>query len=265
MAIWHLTLASDGRRALFSGEAGVRAAVRTLARAAGSELVLFAIADGHVHVVALAERERVGRLGRALVLSLRAVAESPLEPARSREVESRSHMEWLVRYVLTQGPHHGLPGHPALSAGSCFQDLVGARAVEGLRLGAALAPALPRFRRRRLYEAVGLPPVEIGPMGDEDVRRSGIARVAAAVASALAVPPDLDGHAAPVVEARRAVAHLGHAVGFDTRDLESALRVSSRTARRLDERPVRPEILRAARVRLALEDAVAGRPAPGLA
>jgi hypothetical protein len=88
---------------------------------------------------------------------LRPLAAAPVEPARVREVDTRAHLEWLVRYVLTQGPHHGVAGHPALASGSCFQDLVAARRVDGLRL--RIAEALPRLRRRTLYEAVGLPAV----------------------------------------------------------------------------------------------------------
>lgn len=255
MRIWHLTIASDGRRPLFVDEASVRAAVRTLARVAGDDMALFCIVDDHVHVVALGEPARAGKLARALVLGLRPQAGAPVERARVREVESRSHMQWLVSYVLGQGPHHGLPEHPALASGSCFQDLAGARRIDGLRL--RIGEALPRYRRRDLYAAARLPAVEIAPASDARIVAAGMARLAAAVASALAVAPGLAGNTPPVVAARRSFAHLARAAGFDSGDLVRTLGISSRSARRLDERPVPAEVLRAVRVRLAVEDAVA--------
>ena len=74
MPSWHLTVASDGRTPLFPDEARRRAAVRTLARVAGQELVLFSVVDDHVHLVVTCDRSRVGWLGRAVVLGLRTVA-----------------------------------------------------------------------------------------------------------------------------------------------------------------------------------------------
>jgi len=254
MHLSHLTIATDGRLPLLSGDAALCEAVCALARIAGGDLVLFCFADDHLHVVTLADAVRTGKLARAIVLALRPLAHTAVEPARTRRVESRSHMEWLVRYVLTQTMHHGLTAHPALFAGSCFQDLVHARWVHGMRL--RIAEALPRYRRRGFYESVGLPAVEIGPADDDVLRAAGLGRIGAAAAAALAVPPDLAGNRPRTVLARRAVAHLGHAVGFDTGDLVRTLGVSPRSARRLDETPVPPDALRAIRVRLALEDAV---------
>jgi REP element-mobilizing transposase RayT len=134
MNIWHLTYASDGRNPLFPDEVACRKAVRVLGRVAGTSTVLFSIVDDHLHLVLWCDRQRRGRLARALVQALRQVAPVPVESARVRAVENRSHMKWLVDYVLSQTIHHGIPSHPALWSGSCFPDLIGARQVPGLDL-----------------------------------------------------------------------------------------------------------------------------------
>ena len=104
-----------------------------------------------------------------------------------------------------------------------------------------MSEALPRYRRRSFCEAVGLLPIEIEPASDDHIRKAGVARLASATAAALAVDPAISGNTPPVVEARRAVAHLARALGFDSGDLVRALGVSARSARRLDERPVATE------------------------
>ena len=88
---WHLTLASDGRLPLFHGDAGRRAAVRALARACGEELVLACVVDDHVHAVIRCHRRRAGQVAWSVLRALRAVAAAPVEPARVREVDSRSY------------------------------------------------------------------------------------------------------------------------------------------------------------------------------
>ena len=105
MRSYHVTFAAAGRHPLFPTEASRRAAVRALGRVAGAWIVLFALVDDHVHVVVHCEEDRVGRLARAILLALRAVAAVEIEPAHVRPVRDRGHMEWLVTYVLTQPRH----------------------------------------------------------------------------------------------------------------------------------------------------------------
>ena len=221
MHIWHLTYASDGRNPLFPDEVACRKAVRVLGRVAGTSTVLFSIVDDHLHLVLWCDRQRRGRLARALVQALRQVAPVPVEPARVRAVENRSHMKWLVDYLLSQTIHHGIPSHPALWSGSCFPDLIGARLVPGLKL--QLRKALPRFRMRDIYRAVG---------------------------------PTLSGKSAPVVQARRAAAQLANQAGMGIADVAWALDIAPRSVRRLHGPRVDAGTAKVVRMRLALENAV---------
>ena len=254
METYHLTWASDGRRPMFPDEALRRRVLLTLTRVAGRELVLFYLADEHLHAVLAADRARAGRLAQAVFLALNPLLPVPLEPARIRPVEGRSHLEWLVRYVLTQGEHHGLAHHPALWSGSCFQDLVGARYLEGLSF--QLARHLPRFRLRDALSIVGLPRSPIVPASDEAIFAAGVVRLAAAGTSAASVGPVLRGSSSTVVRVRIAAVHVGRAAGFSTADLAHVLGVTPRSVRYHRRADACRPLMRAIRIRLALEDAV---------
>ncbi len=254
MHIWHLTYASDGRNPLFPDEVACRKAVRVLGRVAGTSTVLFSIVDDHLHLVLWCDRQRRGRLARALVQALRQVATVPVEPARVRAVENRSHMKWLVDYLLSQTIHHGIPSHSALWSGSCFPDLIGARQVPGLDL--QLRRALPRFRIRDIYRAVGLTAGPLAPLPLEGVRSAGIARLVAATGAALAVGPTLSGKSAPVVQARRAAPQLANQAGMGIADVAWALDIAPRSVRRLHGPRVDAGTAKVVRMRLALENAV---------
>jgi len=260
MPVWHLTIAADGRQTLFPSDGQRHAGVRVLARLAGTELVLFSLVDDHAHLVVLGERERAGRLARAVLLGLRPLAAAPLDPARVRPVESRAHLESLVRYVLRQTARHGLPEHPALWSGSCFQDLVGARWLPGLQL--RLAEALPRLGPAALCAAAGLDPAPLAPASDEALRGAGVARLVAAVAAAHALPLPLTGRTTAVVVARAAIAHLALGCGLAAADVAWALHLTPRGVRELLERQPPAELLRAARTRHALVERLAGPAGP---
>ncbi len=248
----HLTWSSAGRAALFPDEAHRRLALRTLARVAGEETVLFCLVDDHLHLVAT----EGGPLSRAVLLALRGVAAAELDPAHVRPVKGRSHLEWLVSYLLTQVDKHGLAHHPALSTGSFFADLVGARALFP-GLPGRFRAQLPRFRLRQCHNIVGLPQQPLVPADDEAVRTAGPARLVAAAASALAAGPDLSGKAAERVLARRAAACLGAVAGIGTAELAWALGQPARSVRRLQDEVPEASVLTSVRLRLALEEVVA--------
>jgi hypothetical protein len=228
--------------------------VRKLAHITGAELLLFCIVDDHVHIVIKAERARAGYLARSIRLSLRPIAASHIEPAHKRPVAERSHMQWLVKYLLAQPKRHEIAVHSALWGGSCFQDLVGARIIEGMRL--QLGTVLPRFRVQTAYEAVGLPPREIPPAQDSAVRVAGAARLVSATGAALAVGPSLAGKTESLVHARRAIAQIARDVGISSSEIAWALGVTRRTAGRLLGQPVEEKVLHAIRRRLAIENVV---------
>ncbi len=255
---WHLTWASDGRATLFPEEATRLAAVRALARVAGDWAMLFAIVDDHVHLALACDRKEAGRVARNGLVALRKLAAAPLEPAHIRAVENRAHARWLVTYLLEQPKKHGLPAHPALWSGSCFPDLAGARTVPGFSLGTRLAEALPRFRLREAYAAVGLPPTELTPVDGDRIRRLGADRLCRAAAAVLAETFPLLGKRAPATLARAAACHLGRGAGIPTSELTHVLAITPQAALRLAGREIDPDLLTAITLRLALEDAVAG-------
>ncbi len=257
MRAWHLRFSSDGRHPMFPTERSLRQAVRALARTAPGELVLFCIVDDHVHVVLFCERDVAGFRARSLSRVLRPLAAVPLDEAYIKAVQSRSHMQWLVRYCLSQTEHHGLQVHAATWTGSCFADLVGARRLPGLEL--RIRDALPRFQLRSACAAAGVELGDLQPLSWERVRSLGARRVVSAAAAVLAVDESLPGKGADVLQARRLAATAGVRAGVDAVELAWALGCQRRHVARLVERAPPEPLLRALRVRLALEEAA--RPA----
>jgi len=259
---WHLGFEAEDRLELFGqSEARLRASVRALARVAGPAMLLFCIVDDHVHAVVFCDRERAGRLARSILLTLKGLAAVPLRPSSFiKRVENRGHLSQLVRYCIEQPAHHKLKVHSALWTGSCFQDLIGARAVGAL--GVRLETVLPRFNRVDLLTYAGLPPRELMPTDDKLVRSAGARRLARAAAAALAAEPDLRGHRLEVEQARAAACVLAAAAGMATRETAAALDVALRTVQRLAHSAPDAVVLRSVRMRLALEDAVASLPPP---
>ena len=251
MPLWHLTWSARGRLALFPSEPARRAALRTIARVAGPQVLLFGLADDHVHLVAT----QAGPLARAVLLALRPLSDSTLDPAHVRPVEDRAHLAWLVTYLLGQPEKHGLPTHPALWTGSCFPDLVGARRLFP-GLAGRLAEQLPRFRLREAFAHLGLSVEPLMPADDTAVRIAGATRIVAAAGSALAAGPDLSGKAAERVLARRAATIVAAQAGLATAELAWALGQPPRSVRRLAEDAVEPALLSAVRLRISLEDRV---------
>ena len=237
---------------MFPDEAARRVAVRCVVRLAGGALLLFCVVDDHVHVVVSVAAGRVRVLGGAILRGLRAIARCPVEPVHARPVERRSHFVWLVEYTLDQTAHHGIDVPAALWSGSCFQDLVGARAI-GLS-DTRIREALPRLSRADFFRMAGSPIVE--PAGDELVRRVGASRIVAAASAAVAADPRLLGRTAPVVLARKVAATLATGAGVARTDTAWALGLTRRGVHKLDTSPVDSSIVHAARMQLAIEEAV---------
>ena len=259
MAIWHLTWSADGRRTFFSEEAACRRAVRALLRVAGRRAVLFNLVDDHVHLVADVDAAELGHLTRTVLLALRACTEVPFSPVFVKEVAERAHLETLVRYVLDQGPHHGLSAHPALATGSCFSDMVGARVLPGFEL--RLPSLLPRFRMRAAYAVVGLGTDRpLAPADDAALAAAGPARLLAACSSATAAPPDLAGRESCALDARTAFVQLSRVAGFSSAVVAKVGGIPLRSAQFLAHREPSPAVLGAVRLRIALEDAVRALP-----
>jgi hypothetical protein len=258
MRSYHLTFASVGRHPLFPTESARRAAVRALGRVAGAWIVLFALVDDHVHVVVFCEAGRVGRLARAILLALRPLAAVEIRPAHVVPVRDRSHMASLVPYLLTQPIHHGLSEHPALTTGSCWPDLVGARRIPALTL--PLLNALPRFRLRDAYRHVGLPAVELQPAADDVLRALGAVRLVAAASRAHGVGPTLARNEPAAAEVRTVAVQLAAAAGMHVSEVAHALAIGTDAARKIGARAPDPRAHRAVRLAIALEGAAHALP-----
>jgi len=165
-------------------------------------------------------------------------------------------MQWLVKYFIDQVLHHKINEHPAMWSGSCFQDLVGARRVEGLR--PCFFEVLPRLRLDEVCQMAGLPRGRIEPASAQQVRHAGAGRLAKAAGAALAVGPELQGKTKWVTQARRAVAQIAMQTGIGLDEVAWALDISPKAVRNLLRAHLEEEILPAVYTRLALEDVVAG-------
>jgi hypothetical protein len=237
-------------------EARRRALVRELARRCGATLVLFAVVDDHVHLWLCGERAALTRVVRAVGFLLRSATGGAIEAPFIEQVRSRRHMDSLLPYLLTQAAHHGLGAHDAVAAGGAAADLLGARDI-GWK--PRLWDVCPRTVRRDVHAAVGLPPVELAPAGEDTIARRGVAALVDAAAAAFAAPPDLSGRSAPAMTALRVAAQVAASAGLRQVDLADQVRRSRVSLWRLD--PAEERAVRTVRLRVALEVAVAGQPA----
>jgi hypothetical protein len=256
---WHLTFASEERHPLFPGVASQRAAIQRATDVA-PEIFLFCFVDDHAHFVVMADAARVGRIAAGLLLALRPLAAVEVLPAHVRPVRTRSHLEWLAHnYILAQPSKHGLVGPAALHEGSCFLDLVEARVLPGMgpKFAKRLIQAMPRYRMRRAYEAVGLDPEPLKPAPNDLIRHLGMARVADAGAVAVAAAPGLAGNGAQEVLARRAATKVALAAGIAPAECRFAFEVTRSAIHRWASEPVDERVVTAIRIRLALEVRVA--------
>jgi len=252
MTYWHIRLSSENRLPLFESEARRRRALCVMVRVLAGCLVLFCVVDDHAHVVIVCPEELLARIRSSLWQSLAPIVDQPLAPSYVKRVENRHHLERLVRYFLEQTDHHGLSENPALYSGSCYQDLIGARIIDGWQ--PRLFTALPRWREEDLHRIVGLPADRLAPASDDAVRAAGAPRVAFAAAMSNAADPSLRGNAASTVLARTVAAHVGAAAGIAREEMSWPLDITPRALRRMEARPVTAEQTRAARLCIALVD-----------
>jgi hypothetical protein len=254
MSMHHLTISSVGRLVLARSEAERRALVRALARTGRERLFAFGLADDHAHGGITGERPRmIARDVRRALLAVR--PDLRLQAPHLKLVDRRPYLRWLVTYVLRQVKKHELGAHPALWSGSCFQDLVGARLLSGYS-GAPLRAALPPLRIRDLLEDMGLEPVPLEPVCDEQLRGAGPERLVTLAASVYCVGPQLTGRSSPVVAARALAAAVGVKLGFSRAALAPLLGATPQTIGRLATRTPDPAAVRALRLRLVLEERV---------
>lgn len=251
MRCWHLTFTDPLRHTFFPGEAGLRAAVRTVGRVARDKLVIFSIVDDHVHLVLACREEHVRRSGRDLLFAFRPLSEVEISPPHIRQVDGRRHLENLIRYLLLQPEKHGMPGPTALWSGTCLPELVGARI--GIRL--CLSDVLPRFRLREVFPTLGLPAQPIQPVSNADIRRLGAGRLVSAGLAAACLPPEPQGQGELLVRARNAISRLAWQADIPASEVAFANGVAPRSVYRHRAAPPDSLLEHAVRMRLALEEA----------
>ena len=210
------------RMPLYRTRAELFGLVRIVVRVVGDVLVLFCVVDDHVHLLLVAERAGL-RLG-GLLRALRARVD--VDAPRIRPVRDRRHLETLVCYVLTRPEHHGLRGKCTQWPGSCYQDLAGARLLDGYD-PAALWEWLPRWQLRRVARLLGTSP----PTPRSDL--SGVSLTELWEAARFAYATDGRGRTPPAVDSRRVAARLGRSAGFEPAEIARTLGVERRTIWRL--------------------------------
>ncbi len=211
----------------------------------GQRLVLFCVVDDHLHVVVCATRRQAGALAGGMVRSAE-LGGRRLAPAFVRPVEGRGHLEWLVGYLLTQASKHGLAVPDRLYEGSCFQDLVGARVIEGWD-PQRIWTLLPRRGSEWAAGLVGTRPP--APLQETLLPEYGIRALFTASEEALAT--NGEGRAPPAVASRRAAASLAVVAGHPVARVAQLKQVDGRSVRRWLA-VARPEHRLAARRRLTL-------------
>jgi len=250
MEQWHVTLSSTHRKTLFPLEHMLRTAVLVVDRVVGGVVLLFCVTDNHVHVWMLVAGDRVRYVAGLLRRSLNRVAEVPIDVVDCRPVERRSHELNMVDYLLGQLGHHGIDAFPPQWAGCCYQDLIGARRLDGFR--PRIRQYLPRLHRADLDRVVGIEPGSLREATDADVRRAGPEAIVDAAARALAVGPELRGRTKRVTTARRAACHVATEARVRQIDIADALTIPTRTVRRLVSEPVPSELRSATRLQIAI-------------
>jgi hypothetical protein len=256
MDIQHITLtAEEGNRLpLFADQAAYLEALHRLGAVYQGCLALFALVGEHLHLVVQAPRERAGRLAQATISTLTPIVATPFASSYIRAVKSRSHMRWLLRYLLEQAAKHGMPGPPALWVGSCLPDLVGARIIDGLAL--CIGRVLPDYDVAQALRIVGIAASEVPPASQNTLRLAGASRIKLASAAVLGVDPSLCGNKPAVRLARRATAQLAARVGIGPGEVIAALERSPKTMWRLYRPEVDVQLLKATARRITLEDLV---------
>ena len=253
MTIWHLGFSSTKRGTLYPDEGQRRRAVRALVEAAGPSLVLFCLVNVHKHLL-LRTVENIQKLGENIRSALSEVSDEALGDPWTEQVEGTKHQATLLRYILQQPSHHKIGVHDALWTGSCFQDMAGARVINGLRLH--VWDVLPGVGGSVIYKHVGLPgPIE--PLTFEQIRVLGPVRLVGAASAAVAADPLLRGTGRLAHRGRCLAVLLSRLARIPMSDLRWALQITKSSYHRAAQQPHDEHGMLAVRRRLALEEAAA--------
>ncbi len=134
---------------------------RLLARAVlemgrGRELLAFGLADNHLHVQVISEREPALRLARSIGISItkRLCLPTGFAPTHAEPILTMVHCRRAFRYILCQGTRHGLQTDPDWE-GTNLPDLLGLRPF-GAHTAAVARRWLPRLSKQDLLGWAGV-------------------------------------------------------------------------------------------------------------
>lgn len=230
------TLSNTDRLPLVRGDAARQRAVRRVCRVGGPSVLLFALADDHLHVVVREVGASAAHLLSCIAQALvRGDGVPQLDDRLVKQVYTRAYLQELVRYHCTQGVHHGIPELDW--TGGCLLDLIGARILPGFERSWR-KELLPRLDDRALVELIGLRP--LCPFSMDHV----VAPERLVAAGSLLVGLDLRvGRSRDVVGGRRVVLEVAREAFGEVGPTVDALGISLRAAQRLLTRPPRPELV----------------------
>ncbi len=119
-------------------------------------LLVFRVADTHIHLVAVGARATVTRMVRAVELGLRADLSLTVrwDQARYVPIRDQHHLERAFHYALRNEARHGLQ-MDVLQDGSALADLLGLR-ISALYLPERVRRVLPRVTRADLLSHLGV-------------------------------------------------------------------------------------------------------------
>jgi len=235
---YHLILRLQDDRVIASDTASQRLVARvvfTLAKGLG--LLTFRLADTHLHLEVLCNREDAGELVRRLEIALGRRLKLPgFDVPRIRPIANQQHLSHMFFYILRQAEHHSYDGDMFFEA-SNLPDLLGLRGV-GLESASNVCAALPRVRSWQLQKQLGVESLDPDVEGKLDILPD-----AAAAAFAL---PDLIGRSAAKVAARCAAVNVARGKAT-LAELAALLACDVRTIKRARAVTVKPDVLRAVR------------------
>jgi hypothetical protein len=254
----HLTMRLLDDRPIASDAASRRRAARAIYRVGtGLGLLAFAIADTHMHVVAVANRLEAGELARRIEISLHRQLRpgARFQPMRSRPIVDQWHLYRAVMYVLRQLEHHA-PQLDPLHEGTSLPELIGMRVLDRTTPD-LVRLLLPRLELSDFEAQLGIAtadagsaaPTDVDVLGDAVAGAFGLtngvvsarARRAAAHAAtdvtAAALARILDAHPSSIARARAASADAV-AVRAVRRQLAARLELARRSSEGVTRTPL---------------------------
>ncbi len=252
----HLTMRLEGDRPVARSIAARRAAARSmLSVGRDHDLLAFALADTHLHLLTGSSAPAAVELARRIKIGLQRTLglEAPFHPTRIRPVEDAWHLHRAIPYVIAQPERHA-PGLDPCFEGTSLPDLLGLRVFDRGRLAQSVFELAPRLSKVELAAALGG-----APDGDSNELDWTLLADAAAAAFAL---PSLLGRTALAVVARRAAVHA--AADLTAGEVASLLGLAPSSVRQARSSPIEAVFVDAVRAQLRFRSVRARRAQDGV-